>query len=286
MRSHDWHLPHDVWEPRPLPRLMGILNVTPDSFSDGGEHDAPDTAVQHALHLIDDGADIIDVGGESTRPGAQPVDAADEAARVLPVIRELAARTSVPISIDTTKAAVAAAAIEAGASIVNDISGLTFDCDMPRVCANAQVAVVCMHIQGTPQTMQQQPRYTDCVAEVVAFLQQRLTQLADAGIAPERVCLDPGIGFGKTAEHNLELLRNIDALRAAGRPVLIGHSRKRFLAKLLQRPVEERVAGTIGVSVALAQNHADILRVHDVRSVRDALLAWFAIHGQSPDATP
>lgn len=274
-----WHLPDGVREPARLPRLMGILNVTPDSFSDGGTHDDPVAAVEHALQLIDDGADIIDVGGESTRPGADPVSEPEEQSRVVPVIERLAEQSEVPISIDTTKAGVARAAIDAGATIVNDISGLNFDPQMIPLCAETQVGVVCMHIQGTPQTMQQEPHYDDCVAEVDAFLRERLDAMKSAGIPPERVCLDPGIGFGKTADHNLEILRSLDVFQQTGRPVLIGHSRKRFLSKILGRAVEERLAGTVGVAVALAESGVDYIRVHDVRAVRDALVAWDAVRG-------
>lgn len=256
---------------------MGILNVTPDSFSDGGQHDDVEPAVEHGLRLVDDGADIIDIGGESTRPGAEPVSESEELRRTVPVIQQLAERTSVPISIDTTKSAVAAEAMQAGATIVNDISGLTFDPNMIKVCAESDCAVVCMHIKGTPQTMQQEPSYENCVAEVRKFLSQRLSALQAAGISPERVCLDPGIGFGKTAQHNLELLRDLNSLHKLDRPLLIGHSRKRFLSKLLGRQVEERLAGTIGVAIALAEHDADFIRVHDVRATRDALVAWQAV---------
>jgi dihydropteroate synthase len=253
---------------------MGIVNVTPDSFSDGGEFLDESAAVAHALELVADGANILDVGGESTRPGAASVNADDEAARVVPVIKAIAAKTDVPISIDTSKATVARQAIDAGATIVNDISGLTFDEEMPAVCAETEVGVVCMHILGTPQTMQDDPHYDDVVVEVREFLSDRLTALEAAGIPRERVAIDPGIGFGKTAAHNLSILSNIAAFHELGRPVLIGHSRKRFLSKLLGRPVEERTAGTLGVAIALAEQSTDLLRVHDIRATHDALVAW------------
>ncbi|MCL4115762.1 UNVERIFIED_CONTAM: hypothetical protein GTU68_056442 [Idotea baltica] len=260
------------------PLLMGILNVTPDSFSDGGQHSGLDQAVEHALRLIADGADIIDIGGESTRPGSAVVSEAEELNRTIPVIKELAGRTSIPISIDTTKSQVAKQAVEAGATIVNDISGLTFDSEMLKVCADHDVAVCVMHILGTPQTMQQEPTYDHVVEEVCEFLQQRMDACLAAGISVDRICLDPGIGFGKTADHNLQLMQAIGTMKASlKRPLLIGHSRKRFLSKLLGRDVEERLAGTIGVSVALAENGADVLRVHDVAAVRDALTAWNAV---------
>jgi dihydropteroate synthase len=257
---------------------MGILNVTPDSFSDGGRYfdaAAPcEAAVQQALSLIRDGAEIVDVGGESTRPGAEPVPLDEELRRVIPVIESVAAQSNVPISIDTTKSEVARRAIAAGAVIVNDISGLTFDPGMIEVCAGSDVGVVCMHIQGTPQTMQADPRYGNVVAEVAEFLAQRLDDLERAGISRERIVIDPGIGFGKTAEHNLEILSHIDDFRRLGRPVMIGHSRKRFLKKILGRPLDECDAGTLGVSIALAQQGVDILRVHDVAATRGGLLAW------------
>ena len=264
------------------PKLMGIVNVTPDSFSDGGRLLDVEAAVAHALQLEREGADFLDVGGESTRPGAAPVAFEEERRRVVPVVAELARRTSLPISVDTTKGEVARLALEAGATIVNDISGLTFDPRMPDVCRDAGAGVVCMHIQGTPQTMQQDPRYEDVVREIVEYFERRLAALDAAGIPAARVVLDPGIGFGKTAQHNIEILSSIARFRGLGRPVLIGHSRKRFLTKILGRTVDERTAGTIGVSIALAQLHADILRVHDSAAVKDALRAWQAISGEAP----
>ncbi|MCP4788265.1 MAG: dihydropteroate synthase [Fuerstiella sp.] len=259
---------------------MGILNVTPDSFSDGGLHNQVDAAVTHGTQLVRAGADVIDVGGESTRPGAESIPLDEELARTIPVIKELSDQIDVPISIDTTKAEVARQALAAGAVIVNDISGLTFDPDMMSVCAEFKAAVCVMHIKGTPQAMQQNPVYQDVVQEVTEFLQARLSACAQAGIDPSRICIDPGIGFGKTAQHNLTLMQATARIRRAlGRPILVGHSRKRFLSKLLGRPVEERNAGTGGVSVALTQNGADILRVHDVSATRDALTAWNAVRG-------
>ncbi len=277
MGVRTWQLPNRALEATKLPRLMGILNVTPDSFSDGGQHNEAPTAVDHALQLIEDGADIIDVGGESTRPGADIVSVDEELRRTIPVIQRLREQSDVAISIDTTKSRVASEAIAAGATIVNDISGLTFDAKMLDVCADSDVAIVCMHIQGTPQTMQAEPKYVNCTREVCEFLQSRIDAMQAVGIDSNRVCVDPGIGFGKTADHNLELLRNIPSLHAIGRPLLIGHSRKRFLSKLLGRPVEERLAGTVGVAIALAQAKVDYIRIHDVRAVRDAMVAWQAI---------
>ena len=261
-----------------LPLLMGILNTTPDSFSDGGQFHALDQAVARALQMEADGAGIIDIGGESTRPGAEPVTLEEELRRTIPVIRELSQTLKVPISIDTTKSEVARQALEAGAEIVNDISGLTFDPQMMDVCRDMDAGICLMHIQGTPQTMQQNPHYKDVVSEVSEFLQQQVDRCLMAGIAPERMCVDPGIGFGKTADHNLQLLKAIPRLQTElQRPVLIGHSRKRFLSKILGRSVEDRESGTVGVSIALAQLGVDILRIHDVRSVRDALIAWDTI---------
>lgn len=270
VESRDLHLGR-------FPLIMGIVNVTPDSFSDGGSFADPESAVAHALRLSEEGADILDIGGESTRPGATPVPEDEELRRVVDVVAEVARQTSRPVAIDTTKAEVARRSLEAGATIVNDISGLRFDAQMPAVCAASGAGVVCMHMQGTPQTMQDAPHYDNVVREICEFFQQRLDKLASQGIAPETVLLDPGIGFGKTAQHNLEILSNVRRFRELGRPVLIGHSRKRFLKKLLGRDVDERSAGTLGVCIALAMQSVDVLRVHDVRAARDALLAWQTI---------
>ena len=261
----------------PAPWLMGIVNATPDSFSDGGAFLESQAAVDRALLLVGEGAQIIDVGGESTRPGAQPVGIDEELRRVIPVIERLVRQSDVLISIDTTKARVARAALDAGAHIVNDISGLTFAREMPDVCAAANPGVICMHIRGPPQTMQHDPHYENVVEEVWHFLDVRLTELERLGISREQLVTDPGIGFGKTAEHNLDILRNIGRFRALGRPVCIGHSRKRFLKKLLGRPVDERLFATVGVAVAVALQGAEIIRVHDVAATRDAILACCAI---------
>lgn len=276
-RDPHWRFHDRDWRPTTLPRLMGIVNVTPDSFSDGGTHPTVESAVVHALRLVESGADLIDVGGESTRPGADPVPVDEELRRVVPVVKELAACAAVPISIDTRNAAVAAASLAAGAMIVNDVSGLSFDPAMPAVCRDHAAGVVCMHSRGTPKTMQQKPSYDDVVGEIEAFFRDRLDTLDAAGIPAERVVLDPGIGFGKTASHNLDLLASSDRFRALGRPLLVGHSRKRFLKAVLGRDVEERTAGTIGVSIALASLGVDYLRVHDVQAICDALVAWKAV---------
>lgn len=276
----DWKVGVGVLRRDDIPLMMGILNVTPDSFSDGGLHNQIDNAVAHGIQLARDGAHVIDIGGESTRPGAAPVDVVEELTRTIPVVRMLAEQIDVPISIDTTKAEVARQALTAGAVIVNDISGLTFDSEMMSVCAEFDAAICVMHMKGTPQVMQQNPAYDDVVQQVTDFLQRRLSVCEQAGIDRTRICVDPGIGFGKTADHNLSLMRATSRIRKMlGRPILVGHSRKRFLSKLLGRTVEERNAGTAGVSVALAQNGADILRVHDVNATRDALTAWNAVRG-------
>lgn len=270
--------PQQRWSLGGFPLLMGIVNVTPDSFSDGNRYFGTGAAVEHALRLVEDGADILDVGGESTRPGAVPVGVDEELRRIVPVIEGLAEKTSALISVDTTKSAVAKAALQAGAHIVNDISGLAFDPEMASVCRDTAAGVVCMHIQGTPQTMQKNPTYAGDVVEVIArYFQERLEYLASQGVEAESVVLDPGIGFGKTAAHNLRILGSVGRLRELGRPLLIGHSRKRFLAKVLDKAVDERTYGTVGVSVALAAQGVDIIRVHDVAATRDALLAWRAV---------
>lgn len=259
------------------PLLMGILNITPDSFSDGGRFLNADSAIAQARQLSGEGADILDLGAESTRPGAELVSADEELRRLLPVVEQLAAEVAVPLSIDTNKAVVARACLERGAHIINDISGLTFDPEMIAVCRDFECGIVCMHIQGTPQTMQLDPRYDDVVGEVRDFLEQRLDAITAAGIPRERVAVDPGVGFGKTAAHNVELLRRIDEFHELGCAVLVGHSRKRFLQKVLNRPVDERLFGTLGVSLALAEQGVDVLRVHDIAAHRDALTAWEAL---------
>ena len=261
---------------------MGILNVTPDSFSDGGQFQALDAAVEQGLRLASDGADILDVGGESTRPGSAPVDPAEERRRIEPVIEQLARRLSIPISVDTRNAEVARAALGAGATIVNDVAAGLHDPRMLPLWTSCDCGIVVMHMQGTPETMQLAPHYDDVVREVGEFLAARIEACQQAGIDARRIVLDPGIGFGKTAEHNVSLLRHVDALRSHNRPLLIGHSRKRFLYKLLGRETDERLAGTIGVSIALAMSGVDYLRVHDIRALRDALRTWRALTSPEP----
>lgn len=260
-----------------LPAIMGIVNVTPDSFSDGGKYLDPDRAVEHALQLVADGATILDIGGESTRPGAAAVDAEEELRRVIPVIERLRAVVQTPISIDTSKAAVARVALDAGATIVNDVTGLTGDEEMLPVVADSDCRVCVMHMQGTPRTMQANPTYDDVVIEIKAFLAERRDTLAAAGVAPGRLWLDPGIGFGKTFQHNLELLRRIGEFHELGCELLVGHSRKRFLGEILGDPEAERVAATIGVAVHVAIHGVQIIRVHDVRQVADGLRAFKAV---------
>ncbi|WLD11338.1 dihydropteroate synthase [Planctellipticum variicoloris] len=259
------------------PLFMGIVNATPDSFSDGGRFLQADAAVEHALGLVSEGAALLDIGGESTRPGSEAVPVEQELERVIPVIARLAEATSVPISVDTCKAEVARRALRAGARIVNDISGLQFDPEIVNVCRDFGAGVVCMHIQGTPRTMQVDPKYDDVVEEVYRYFAERLDSLTRAGLSAESIVLDPGIGFGKTAEHNLELLAGIPRLRELGRPVLIGHSRKRFVKRVLGHNVDERLFGTIGISLAAAVRGAQVLRVHDVAASRDAWLAFQAV---------
>ncbi|MGN6556672.1 MAG: dihydropteroate synthase [Solirubrobacterales bacterium] len=261
-----------------MTQLMGVVNVTPDSFSDGGLYLDPEAAIAHGLELAEAGAEILDVGGESTRPGADPVSAEEELRRVVPVIRGLSG--SPPrISVDTSKAAVAAAALDAGAEIVNDVTALRGDAEMAGLCAERGVTVVLMHMLGEPRTMQEDPRYEDVVNEVKAFLAERLEAAVVAGIDEERVWLDPGIGFGKTAAHNLELLRRLSELRELGRPLVIGTSRKSFIGRIDGSPADQRLGGTIASSVLAAAEGAEVLRVHDVAEARQALTVAAAILG-------
>jgi len=260
------------------PKLMGVVNVTPDSFSDGGLFLDPEAAITHGRELAEAGAEILDVGGESTRPGAEPVSAAEELRRVVPVIRELAG-SEVRISVDTSKAAVAVAALDAGAEIVNDVTALRGDPEMAARCAERGATVVLMHMLGEPRTMQDNPRYGDVVLDVKAFLAERLETAVAAGIAEDRVWLDPGIGFGKTGAHNMELLRRFGELRELGRPLVVGTSRKSFIGGVDGSPADQRLGGTIASSVLAAAEGADVLRVHDVAEMRQALAVAAAILG-------
>jgi len=272
---------------RTLPLVMGIVNVTPDSFSDGGRHAAVEEAVAHGMALVDQGADILDVGGESTRPFAEPVPQDEELRRVTEVVRQLAARSGVPVSIDTSKAAVAARAIDLGAEIINDVTGLEGDPDMLRVAVASGAGVCAMHMQGTPQTMQLDPRYADVVAEIHAYLARRRDALLAAGVPLDRICLDPGIGFGKSHEHNLALMAAAGRFLDLGTPILVGHSRKGFIGKLIERDrgrpatLEERDGGTAGAACGLAAAGIHVIRVHAVGLVRAAVAGWSATAGRS-----
>jgi dihydropteroate synthase len=261
-----------------MTQLMGVVNVTPDSFSDGGLYLDPEAAIAHGRELAAAGAEILDVGGESTRPGAEPVGEEEELRRVVPVIQGLADAGS-QISVDTSKAAVAAAALDAGAEIVNDVTALRGDPEMAALCAERGTTVVLMHMLGEPRTMQDDPRYEDVVADVKAFLSARLEAAVAAGIAEERVWLDPGIGFGKTGAHNMELLRRLGELRELGRPLVVGTSRKSFIGRVDGSPADQRLGGTIASSVLAAAEGADVLRVHDVAEMRQALAVARAILG-------
>ena len=274
-----WRCRDRTLDPGSRPLVMGILNVTPDSFSDGGTNPDPGSAVERGLALVADGADILDIGGESTRPGSEGIPLDEELERVVPVVAGLAKRTDIPLSVDTSKAEVARRCLDARAHIINDVTGLRADPQMIKVVAEFGAGVVVMHMQGTPATMQQNPRYVDVVAEVGEFFEERLHTLAAAGIPPECVCLDPGIGFGKTLEHNLTLLANLGAFARFGRPVCLGVSRKGFIGKLCGRAVNERMPGSLAVACfAAGRGQAQVLRVHDVAPTRDAVALLDAIN--------
>jgi dihydropteroate synthase len=255
---------------------MGVLNVTPDSFSDGGRFASSEAAISHALHMVEEGAGLLDIGGESTRPGAQGVDAAEEIQRVVPVIEALAARTRVPISIDTSKPAVMTAAIRAGASMINDVRALR-EPGAIEAAARTEAAICLMHMQGEPRTMQADPRYDDVVAEVRDFLRERAAACLAAGIAHNRLVIDPGIGFGKRLEHNLALLAGLPALTALGWPVMVGVSRKSMFGALLGRAIDERVAGGVAAATAAVLAGASIVRTHDVAATVDAVKVAVAL---------
>jgi dihydropteroate synthase len=282
--------PEDHWPGRWIGeddgvRLMGVLNVTPDSFSDGGLFLDRGAAVAQGRELAAAGADIVDVGGESTRPGAEAVPAAVELARTAPVVGERAA-AGVEVSIDTSKVAVAEAALDAGASMVNDITALRAEPELAPLCAARGCQLVLMHMQGTPRTMQENPTYDDVVDDIKAFLAERIETAVSAGIAEERVWIDPGIGFGKTAEHNLELLRRLGELRELGRPILVGTSRKSFIGRITGREVGDRLGGTIASNVLALAAGADMLRVHDVTEVAQALIVAEVVIGRRAWRTP
>jgi dihydropteroate synthase len=263
---------------------MGIVNVTTDSFFDGGRYAKPEQAVAHALELVRQGADILDVGAESTRPGAQPVSEQDELARVIPVVAELARRVTVPISVDTTKSTVAQVALDAGASIINDVSALRYDRDMARVIARSGAAVVLMHMQGTPQMMQKAPTYENVVPEVAHFLYERMQVAADAGIAEMSIVLDPGFGFGKLLVHNLNLLDQLSSFTMLNRPLLVGLSRKAFIGQIVDRPVDHREWGTAAAVALAVDRGAQILRVHDVAMMADVVKVAAAVRSRPVSA--
>jgi dihydropteroate synthase len=256
---------------------MGIVNLTPDSFSDGGTLTSPNTSVAFALRLAAEGADLIDLGGESSRPGAAPVLLEDELRRVVPVVRALSDQLEIPISVDTTKAEVARLALAAGARVINDISALAADPQMVRVAAASEAGVVLMHMQGTPATMQDNPRYLDVVTEVYDFLAFRVEWAEARGIPRERIAVDPGIGFGKTAAHNLEILRNLERFDTLGCAILVGLSRKGFLGSITGRPVSQRSAATLAASLDACRRGARVVRVHDVAGMVDAIRVWTAL---------
>jgi dihydropteroate synthase len=272
LRGHRFELGQQTW-------LMGVVNVTPDSFSDGGKFFDPAAAIAHGVSLAKAGAHLLDVGGESTRPGADAVSAEEEARRVVGVIEGLArACPGVPISIDTSKASVARAAVTAGASMINDITGLRGDPEMAAVAAQTSAALCVMHMLGTPRTMQKDPRYGDVVAEVKAFLAEAAGRALAAGVKREKILVDPGIGFGKTVDHNLTLIRRLNDFRALGYPVLVGTSRKAFLGQVTGKPAPERaVATAASVAIVAAMGSADFVRVHDVSEAKDAAAVGDAV---------
>jgi dihydropteroate synthase len=281
-RATSWRLRTRTLQFGPRPLLMGIVNVTPDSFSDAGQFFDPQAAICHALKLLDDGADILDIGGESTRPYSAPVSAEEEIRRVLPVIEAvLQQRPQAIVSIDTSKATVAEEAIARGAEIINDITALAGDPGMLPLAKHSAAGVCVMHMQGTPRTMQDNPHYGDVVNEVLAYLRQRCNDLVAAGLDRERICLDPGIGFGKTNTHNLALMTKCRRFHELGRPLLVGHSRKAFIGKLIGDKTADRTAGTIGGALALAVQGIQIIRVHDVAAMRQALTLFEACGGLS-----
>lgn len=259
------------------PLIMGIVNITPDSFSDGGRYLAADRAVAQALALVDQGADILDLGAESTRPGASPVCEQEEMDRLLPVLSEVVKRTAVSVSVDTMKSRVARAALDAGASIINDVTAMRFDPEMAQVVATYGAGVVLMHMQGTPVTMQESPHYDNVVSEVGAFFEERIDAAERAGIAKSHIVLDPGFGFGKLQMHNLELLNRLSAFSRFNCPLLVGLSRKAFLGKIIDRPVQDREWGTAAAVAIAVDRGAAIIRVHDVASMKDVVKVAAAV---------
>jgi dihydropteroate synthase len=256
---------------------MGVLNVTPDSFFDGGLYETRATAVARAKQMVEEGADLIDIGAESSRPGSEPISESEELKRLIPIVEAVHEVVAVPVSVDTTKSIVARRAIEAGASVVNDISAMTFDPDMAHVVAESTAGIVLMHMQGVPKTMQRAPRYGDVVKEVKDCLAVRVEAACAAGISRKQIILDPGIGFGKLVEHNLSLLAHLGVLAELGRPLLVGLSRKGFIGQILQQPVGERLLGTAAAAAMAVQQGAAMLRVHDVGAMRDVIRTVTAI---------
>jgi dihydropteroate synthase len=262
---------------------MGIINVTPDSFSDGGHYPTTSTAIDHALRLLDEGAGILDIGGESTRPGSRPVLLDEELCRVLPVVEALAKRTRILLSVDTSKAEVARRSLQAGAHIINDVTALRGDPEMAGVVRDFRAGLILMHMQGTPQTMHLNPLYGDILADLLSFFQERLQVAVQLGIPPGRMVLDPGIGFGKSDLHNLEILARLRELQSLGRPICLGVSRKGFLGRLLGRAVDERLAGSLAaICHAVSQRAAQVIRVHDVAATRDAIRLLAAVLERQP----
>ncbi len=272
---------HEFTFPRP-PLLMGIVNVTPDSFSDGGRHATTSAAVIHALQLAADGADILDIGGESTRPGATPVSESEELGRVIPVIEALASKVTQPLSIDTRKVAVARAALTAGASIVNDVEAGRTDPEMAHIVAQTGAGYAVMHMRGTPQTMQRNPMYSDVVASVDVFFEERLTWLSHHGVRPEQVVLDPGIGFGKTPCHNLQLITEVARFFRHQRPILLGFSRKSFLRAWCNQPGHDRLGAGLALTLWSVHQGVQIFRTHDVAATSQAIRAWDSLEGRFP----
>ena len=261
--------------------LMGILNVTPDSFSDGGLFFDRSKAIEHGLKMAEEGADLIDIGGESTRPGSKPLDPEEELRRVIPVIKSLAKRLDIPISIDTYKSKVAKAAIDAGAELINDISGLHFDPELAKVASQEDVPIVLMHIRGTPETMQKDVHYESLFSEILQYLREGIERAESSGVDPEKIIIDPGIGFGKTLEHNLLLIKNLSEFRILGKPILLGTSRKSFIGRILNAEPQERLEGTLASTVVGILHGAHIVRCHDVAQAKKAIAVADAIRGVS-----
>lgn len=282
MRGRLWKIGDRIFDLSRQGLIMGVLNVTPDSFSDGVKFFAAEKAIEHGLKMAADGADIVDVGGESTRPGAEPIAADEELRRVIPVIEKLRTKMDVPISIDTSKTEVALAATQAGASIVNDVTGGRGDEGMLPLIAETKSALIIMHMQGTPRTMQKQPRYNEVVSEVADFFRQQYACAIGCNIDPMAIAFDPGIGFGKTLDHNLELLAQLERLRAHDRPLVIGVSRKSFLGKLIEsQDMDDRGAPAVALTALLRTRGADVFRVHDVKENVSALRVTEAILGRT-----